>query len=363
MLKPKLNLIIMGGCCTRGHGGHQNNYTLNTIFGTTVSEHKSFLEKPRDKMAKRGTVALHIANMVRRKSVEIHKEYKFMDILGKGAYGEVRKATHRITGMIRAIKSVSKVDMKTEQKLRLINEVEILKNLDHPNIIRVYEFFEDSVFFYIVTELCVGGELFDRIMEKTIVEENESAVIMRQILSAVFYFHSKNIVHRDLKPENILYESKKAEAQVKITDFGTSRVFMKNEELTNTYGTVYYIAPEVLKGKYTGKCDVWSCGIILYVLLCGFPPFGGTTDNDIMERIKRGPIPFDSFEWEDVSQEAKSLISAMCNYDTDRRLTASQALEHSWIQKRIDRKNSKEKLSKVLKNLKNFRVSFSLSKI
>jgi len=152
-----------------------------------------------------------------------------------------------------------------------------LSKLDHPNILKLYEVYTDEKRYYIVTELCKGGELFDEILKKGIFTEKEAAKIIQQILQAVAYFHELNIVHRDLKPENVLID-KELNNTLKIIDFGTSIEVQEHENLTNTHGTSYYIAPEVLNKKYNKKCDVWSVGVILYILLSGKPPFDGNND-------------------------------------------------------------------------------------
>ena len=155
-----------------------------------------------------------------------------------------------------------------------MKEINILSTLDHPNVIKTYEYFIDNRFIYIVTEYLSGGELFDKIKQETSFSEDDSRKIFKEILEGVNYLHSKNIVHRDLKPENIMYEGK----ILKIVDFGSSKQIDNKNKMKNFHGTSYYIAPEILKGEYNEKCDVWSCGVILYILLSGRPPFYGITE-------------------------------------------------------------------------------------
>ena len=157
--------------------------------------------------------------------------------------------------------------------------------MDHPNIVKLYEFYEDSHQFHLVQELCSGGELFDRIIDSGHFSEVMAATVIKQTLEAVAYCHSCQIMHRDLKPENLLLETDKPDAIIKVTDFGTGLLFDPNVKITKKYGTPYYIAPEVLKQNYNEKCDIWSCGVILYILLCGFPPFNGTSDEIILQNI------------------------------------------------------------------------------
>jgi len=184
-------------------------------------------------------------------------------------------------------------------------EYEILTKLNHPNIVRLLEFYQDADYFYLVTEFCEGGELFDQIINCGVFTENMAAEIIRQILSAVVYCHAHRIVHRDLKPENLLLEYANRSFEqgniVKVIDFGTSVEHVVGEKLKARLGTAYYIAPEVLRGEYDEKCDVWSCGVILYIFLCGYPPFNGEDDAQIFSRIKHGRFSYPSPEWDNVS--------------------------------------------------------------
>ena len=168
------------------------------------------------------------------------------------------------------------------------SEINILRSLDHPNIVKIFEYFEDEKRYYIVQEHIQGGELFDEIIAKGKFNEKDAAVLMKQLLSCISYCHSHNIVHRDLKPENVLLEASKEFDQIKVIDFGTAQVFRKGEHLKETIGTPYYIAPEVLANSHNEKCDIWSAGVILYILLCGYPPFNGENDLAIVESVKLG---------------------------------------------------------------------------
>jgi len=171
-----------------------------------------------------------------------------------------------------------KSHMDEDEKRMLFNEINILKEIDHPNIVNMYEFFEDEKRYYLVTEICKGGELFDEILQRGKFSERDGAVLMKQVLSCINYCHQNNIVHRDLKPENILLEQNKEFDAIKIIDFGTSLVYDPNKNLDEKLGTPYYIAPEVLNKNYNSKCDIWSCGVICYILLSGMPPFNGQSD-------------------------------------------------------------------------------------
>ena len=161
---------------------------------------------------------------------------------------------------------------------------------------KLYEFFQDDKHYYIVTELCTGGELFDKITKKQIFGEADAARYFKQILSAVVYCHALKIVHRDLKPEKLLLESEDEGANIKVIDFGTSQVFNPDKKMSQKFGTPYYIAPEVLKKEYNEKCDVWSCGVILYILLSGKPPFSGKNEQEIIKQVETGVYRMDAPE-------------------------------------------------------------------
>lgn len=227
-----------------------------------------------------------------------------------------------------------------------MNEVEILKSIDHPHVVKVFEFFEDEQRIYIVMEFLDGGELFDKIQENDYFTESNAKQIMKDLLETINYLHNQNIVHRDLKPENILFNK---EGVLKIADFGTSKVFEK--QMHAVRGTVYYIAPEVLTENYDYKCDIWSLGVIFYILLCGYPPFFGKNDEEIIESIKIGKFDFNLPSFQYVSSDAKDLIQKMLQKSPQKRCSAQQALQHPWFKnKTLDNKVSSEHM----KNLINF---------
>ncbi|KAM3131260.1 hypothetical protein pb186bvf_016578 [Paramecium bursaria] len=286
----------------------------------------------------------------------ISEFYDVKQTLGEGAFGCVKLVIHKQTQTKRAMKQMNKSGIIVENQKQLFSELDILKTLDHPNIIKIHELFQDQYHYYLITEFCEGGELFDRLSAERVFTEKNAAEYMKQLLSAVSYCHEKGIVHRDIKLENLLLESKRNDANLKVIDFGTSRKVNSDEKMDMKIGTIYYIAPEVLKQSYDNKCDVWSCGVILYILLCGYPPFNGD-DMTIKKKILEGKCEFDDQEWKNISQDAKSLILKMLTPDPKNRITSYQALQDPWIQSKAPNLPIN---SNILGNLQRF---YSTSKI
>ncbi|KAM3571015.1 hypothetical protein VYU27_006930 [Nannochloropsis oceanica] len=255
--------------------------------------------------------------------------------IGHGHYGVVRKAKNRETGEAFAIKTIRKAKVSRLDSLR--REIDILTTVDHPHIIKLVDVYEDDKYLHLVTELCTGGEMFDRIIAKTKsaeghYSEKDAAGIMRKILDAIDYCHTvHNICHRDLKPENFLFKTTEETAELKIIDFGLSRFEDDQKYMTTRVGTPYYIAPEVLNRMYDKSCDLWSIGVIMYILLCGYPPFYGDTDADIFASVRRAQFSFPSPEWDEISPGAKDLIRKLLSKDPRKRPTAAAALNHEWF--------------------------------
>jgi calcium-dependent protein kinase len=214
-------------------------------------------------------------------------------------------------------------------------EINIMTKIDHPHVIKLYEVYEDNRYIYLVMEECSGGELFDRIIDRInsqkMFTEKETAAIFKQLMSAICYCHAAGICHRDLKPENLLFLGKESDSPLKVIDFGLSRIFHKDDHKMSTkVGTAYYVSPEVLAGNYDEKCDIWSAGVILYILLCGDPPFNGANDNEIYRRIQAKKFSFPSPQWDKVSDDVKDLIKHML-CEPEVRFTAEQVLKHTWV--------------------------------
>ena len=294
---------------------------------------------------------------------KLRDSYRIGKMLGSGAFGEVRVCVHRESQAQRAVKVLRKSHMDEDEKRMFFNEINILKDLDHPNILKMYEFFEDEKRYYIVTDICKGGELFDEIVAKGKFGEKDAAMLINQVLTCINYCHKNHIVHRDLKPENVLLEANKEFDQIKIIDFGTSLVIKDNEKLDEKLGTPYYIAPEVLQKNYGAKCDIWSIGVITYIILSGIPPFNGASDQEIMKKVKLGKFNFNDPVWKSISDQCKDFISKLLTLDQNARPAAEQALEHPWLKQAHDAIISgldKDTAIGALNNLKNFNASSKL---
>ena len=281
--------------------------------------------------------------------------------IGAGGYARCLLVKNKTTGQLYACKELQKNKLNNVASLK--SEIQILIKLDHPNIIKLYEIYENDNYIYLVMELCTGGELFDRIIQKTEqgkqFTEKEVANIFQQMMSAINYCHSNKIVHRDLKPENLLLATQDENSPIKVIDFGMSRIFNNKQAMFDKVGTAYYISPEVLDGFYDEKCDIWSAGVILYILLCGYPPFNGNDDDEIFESIKKRKFVFPDAEWANISKEAKDLINKMLS-DPLTRLTAEQVLSHPWLVNQLN-KNTKAKEIKL--NFNTFKTYSGANKL
>jgi len=302
-------------------------------------------------------ILVRTSTFVRKTKENIKTIYTFLEKLGAGSFGTVYKIKHKKLGHIRAVKVLSKDSLiENNSDQTFLQEIEILSKLDHPNIIKIFDYYTDKNNFYVVNELATGGELYAQIVNLQFFTEDNAALIMKQLLSAVYYLHSNNIVHRDLKPENILMETNNVgDYSIKLIDFGTAVTFSK-KKMKEITGSPFYIAPEVLKNSYNNKCDVWSCGVILFVLLCGYPPFNAPTEDEILQLVVQGKYNFNSVEWESVSENAKQLIRKMMTYDPQKRITAEEALNDPWFTKRRENIDLKinNKAKSALDNLKKF---------
>ena len=267
-------------------------------------------------------------NLIKIKREPITRLYNIQSDIGQGSYGKVKRVRHKRICEYRAMKIISK------QSESAVNEIEILRRISHPNIMNIYEIFEDKTKYYIITEMLDGGELFEFITNQGSFLEKDASGLMKQILQGVNYLHSNNIIHRDLKPENIMLVAKPSSYKrpsLKIIDFGTAISFVAGARINKFIGTNYYIAPEVIAENYNEKCDIWSCGVILYILLCGYPPFNGSSNVDIFHNIQYSEPMFTAEEWKDVSPSAIDLIKKMLDKNPFKRYNAEQCLSHKWF--------------------------------
>ena len=279
---------------------------------------------------------------------DITQFYEVQKKIGEGAYGKIYKVKNKQSGDIRAMKQITKT--KITDMGRFQTEIKILSMLDHPNIVRLFEVIEDDKYYNLLEELCTGGELLTRAQNNQL-KEKDIARIFNQIMSGVAYIHGMGIAHRDLKLENILFSSEKPSSPIKIIDFGFSVFLGKNNEnskdketenekktvykrLKSKVGTLYYISPEIIKGNYDEKCDIWACGVILYILLAGYPPFNGNTDKEVYNQITNIKLDFEKERWKNISKYAKELIKNMLT-PAKNRFTAKQVLSSKWLEVKL----------------------------
>ena len=314
---------------------------------------------PKNKML----VSIDSSIFINQSILDPETVYSKEKILGHGSYGTVYLVKHKQLSKYFAMKTIKKNPNKKKELEILNNEIKILKSLDHPNILKINDFYETNTEYNLITEFCQEGELYKEIKSKAPFSEGISAYYMKEILTAVSYCHSMNIIHRDLKPENImiLKKAKNNCHPIKIIDFGTATIFTEEKRENIITGTAQYIAPEVISRNYNEKSDLWSCGVILYNMLTGRYPFGGDTSEEISYKIIRGKYDMTQYPLNIISKEAKDLIRNLLVLDPNKRLSAKQALKHPWFSidkvKKIQKINelSESKIIKLLYNLMNYR--------
>ena len=317
------------------------NQKLKNIEKNSNNANKNILDK---KNSKKGFVELSNDVIVSGNEINPEKIYQKTKMLGSGAFGEVWLVHHNDLDRDFAMKIIKKRKNKPNDEKEILNEIEILKKLDHPKILKIIDFYATSKKYYIITEYCPEGELFNEIIKVGKFDEGHTAFIINQILKAMAYCHKMNIIHRDLKPENIMITNREKNGclQVKIIDFGTAKIFEKGQQENKYVGSSYYMAPEVIKRHYDEKCDLWSIGVILYILLTGRPPFDGNDDEEILENVKKGVYDKWAYPFPSLSSHAKDLISKLLQYDPQKRLSAEEALEHPWFKTAEFKKQDKE---------------------
>ncbi|XP_022926931.1 calcium-dependent protein kinase 21-like isoform X2 [Cucurbita moschata] len=310
------------------------------------------------------TVQNHPETILGRPYDDIRKHYTLGKELGRGQFGITYLCTEISTGQTYACKSILKRKLISKNdKDDMKREILILQHLSgQPNIVEFKGAYEDGYSVHLVMELCAGGELFDRIIAQGQYSEKAAAEICRAIVNVVQICHFMGVMHRDLKPENFLLSSKKEGAMLKATDFGLSVFIEQGKVYRDIVGSAYYVAPEVLRRNYGKETDVWSAGVILYILLSGVPPFWAENEKGIFDTILQGDIDFGSAPWPTISESAKDLVRKMLTQDPRKRITPAQVLEHPWIREGGDA-SDKPIDSAVLSRMKQFRAMNKLKKL
>lgn len=363
---------------------------------------------------------IHTQNLFKSKVTPVENDFSIISKIGSGAYGQVYKVKQKSNNVIRAMKVINKYQCKKFFDLSrddAIFEGDYLKRLDHSNIIKIYDSYVTEDSYYLILEYINGGELYDTIIGFKHFNEKMASKMMYQLLSAIAYLHDKNLVHRDIKPENLLIEASELIEQINkrrslevncnkkevelelnnnnlketfnshlcsssnsimntlrgeninllvksdhlnfnivLIDFGACTYLENGQHLTMKFGTPYYMAPEVLKQKYDFKCDIWSCGIIMHTLLIGHPPFLGANNKEILKKVEEGKVSLEGEKWSKISEEAKSLLRQLLEFEPDKRISANQALSSKWITCWQSDTNEFETdvLSDIIKNIKSF---------
>ena len=359
----------------------QNEENINNIINENEEENKNNLS---DKKSNRSLYNKNIevsphkkirkyteleSNIIQAASLlkDIRKEYRFKNQLGGGHFGTVRRG-YRISEKNKkmkffAIKSIPMKNLSCNIN-DFIKEVDIISTLDHPNIIKFYETFHDDYFFHIVMELCKGKEIIHQMGNYGFIEEKKVTYIIFKVLLAIAHCHNRGVTHRDLKPENILFDSMKKDAEIKILDFGLSRKYDKEQKMHSILGTPYYVAPEVLKGEYDEKCDIWSIGAMTYLMLCGEPPFNGNSNNEIFKKIVKEKIKFKSLLWKNISNNAKDFVKICLSKNSNKRPSAQEALNHIWFSNvKNEIHNNKNIKKEILLNIKDFNINYEFKQM
>lgn len=263
--------------------------------------------------------------------------YEPKEDLGKGAFSIVRRCVHRKSGHDFAVKIINTRKLSSRDLQKLEREARICRKLSHPNIVHMHETYAEATTHYMVFDLVTGGELFEDIVAREFYSEADASHCIQQILESVRYCHKQGVIHRDMKPENLLLASKVKNAAVKLADFGLAIELQPPNEYSwhGFAGTPGYLAPEVLRrDPYSRPVDLWACGVILYILLVGYPPFWDEDQQKLYAQIKTARYEYPSPEWDSVTPDAKNLIDSLLTLDHSKRITAEKALQHPWIKNR-----------------------------
>uniref|UniRef100_A0A803NUF9 non-specific serine/threonine protein kinase n=1 Tax=Cannabis sativa TaxID=3483 RepID=A0A803NUF9_CANSA len=284
-------------------------------------------------MKRVSSAGLRAGSVLQTKTGKLKEFYTFGKKLGQGQFGTTFLCVEKATGKEYACKSIAKRKLVTDDDVEDVRrEIQIMHHLaGHPNVISIKGAYEDAVAVHVVMELCAGGELFDRIIQRGHYTERKAADLTRTIVGVLEACHSLGVMHRDLKPENFLFVNQQEDALLKTIDFGLS-VFFKPERFSDVVGSPYYVAPEVLRKRYGPEADVWSAGVILYILLSGVPPFWAESEQGIFEEVLHGDLDFSTEPWPSISEGAKDLVRKMLIRDPRRRISAHDVLCHPWVQ-------------------------------
>eukprot|EP00316_Scyphosphaera_apsteinii_P024142 CAMPEP_0119308292 /NCGR_PEP_ID=MMETSP1333-20130426/9917_1 /TAXON_ID=418940 /ORGANISM="Scyphosphaera apsteinii, Strain RCC1455" /LENGTH=322 /DNA_ID=CAMNT_0007312025 /DNA_START=33 /DNA_END=1001 /DNA_ORIENTATION=+ len=301
------------------------------------------------------------------KNSEVMKHYHIGAQLGSGNFAVVNQAKKRATHDATipkdvAIKIIDK--SKVEDMSNIQNEIDIMTMVKHPNVIALFEIYDEQKTMNLIMELVTGGELFDRIVAKGSYTEADAAKTIYALCDALHYLHQRNVVHYDLKPENILYSDPSDDATIKVADFGLAKVVSPKDLMKTACGTPGYVSPEVLKQKgfNSGAVDIWSTGVILYILLCGFPPFYEEELPKLFDQILHARYDFPSPFWDNISKGAKDLVAKMLELDTNKRLTAKQVMESEWVVQCLQGISGTNQLPETIESLKKYNASRKLKK-
>lgn len=369
----------------------KQNFNAQSFIETTNSEHEKLINKIKEpKLLKNSflqpdlspdnafPLKIKTSQFVNENQGKFMDDYKIVKEIGSGSFGKVYKVQHlKYIDRFFAMKMIRK--RSTDNIAMIVQEINSLKQLDHPNIMKVHEFYQDNLDYYLILEYCEGQELFDYLITNGTFTETNARSILKQLLSSVFHSHKHKIVHRDLKPENIMISGENL--NIKIIDWGFSTIFNSEESLKENYGTAFYVAPEVLLKKYNEKCDIWSCGVILYIMLIGSPPITysinglreaqrmnknkqeeNLRDDLICKKLVTGKYDLKIDSYYELSKEVKDLLKRMMNRNPILRPSAEEALSHDWftIQSKKNDENLSKNLETTLINLKNFKADQKL---
>ncbi|MCD7472433.1 Calcium-dependent protein kinase 20 [Datura stramonium] len=314
----------------------QDDKSRNSQKGVKVDDTVTDEDVKRNKSSNLKRVlsaGLQVESVLGRKTGNLKEIYSLGRKLGQGQFGTTFLCVDKAQGKEFACKSIAKRKLTTEEDVEDVRrEIQIMHHLaGHPSVVQIVGAYEDAVAVHVIMELCAGGELFDRIIKRGHYTEKKAAELARVIVGVVEACHSLGVMHRDLKPENFLFINEKEESSLKTIDFGLSVFFRPGETFTDVVGSPYYVAPEVLRKRYGQECDIWSAGVIIYILLSGVPPFWDETEQGIFEQIVKGELDLVSEPWPAISESAKDLVRKMLVRDPKKRLTAHEVLCHPWV--------------------------------